>query len=72
MGQDGLGASLLVFIELVDLKGCLWILFPQTSILSGHFLSDVQPAPAYVPPVAELTASPLRVPVVGHLRLWER
>ena len=35
MEPDGMGVSSLVFIGLVDLKGCLWILFPQTAVLSG-------------------------------------
>lgn len=35
MELDGMGVSSLVFIGLVDLKGCLWILFPQTAVLSG-------------------------------------
>ena len=35
MELDGMGVYSLVFIGLVDLKGCLWILFPQTAILSG-------------------------------------
>lgn len=43
MELDGMGVSSFVFIGLVDLKGCLWILFPQTAILSGPVWGSASP-----------------------------